>query len=149
MPQLFCDPDPAQLAAVDAQCFAEPWAAADYAALLANPAVRVWLLHDEGAAVGLLCFQHAGREGELYRIGVVPPARGRGLGGWLLRCWLEHLRAVGVRTVHLEVRVSNGAARRLYARAGFTEAGRRPGYYREPPEDAVVCVWEEAATRRG
>jgi len=40
--------------------------------------------------------------------------------------------------VFLEVRASNLAARKLYERVGFIEAGSRPRYYRDPAEDAVV-----------
>ncbi len=38
----------------------------------------------------------------------------------------------------LEVRESNIAARNLYKRLGFLEAGRRRDYYPAPPEDAIV-----------
>lgn len=142
MPSLQTDPDPALLAAVDARCFAAPWSAADYGALCANPAVQAWLLRDDaGTAAGLLCVQRVGDEAELYRIAVVPEARRRGLGGWLLRRLLDDARASGVRRLHLEVREGNVAARRLYVRAGFAEAGRRPGYYHAPAEAAVVYVW--------
>ena len=37
--------------------------------------------------------------------------------------------ARGAVRVFLEVADDNAAARALYARAGFVEAGRRPGYY--------------------
>ena len=47
-------------------------------------------------------------------------------------------RAAGCRAVLLEVRVSNDAARALYARHGFTTAGRRRRYYTAPVEDALV-----------
>ena len=51
---------------------------------------------------------------------------------------LAELTARGVRTVYLEVRASNAAARRLYEALGFAEVGRRSRYYRRPVEDAVV-----------
>ena len=47
-------------------------------------------------------------------------------------------REVGCPDVLLEVRQSNGAAQRLYARHGFVPIGRRRRYYQAPPEDAVV-----------
>jgi ribosomal-protein-alanine N-acetyltransferase len=143
MSSIQSDPDPALLAAVDAQCFARPWDAAAYARLGANRAVQAWLLRDDlGSAAGLLCFQRVGDEAEVYRVGVLPALRGRGLGAWLLGRFLERARSEGLRRAHLEVRAGNDAARRLYARAGFTEVGRRPGYYRDPAEDAVLYAWE-------
>lgn len=47
-------------------------------------------------------------------------------------------REVGCPDVLLEVRQSNEAAQRLYARHGFVTIGRRRRYYQAPPEDAVV-----------
>ena len=42
--------------------------------------------------------------------------------------------------VSLEARVSNAAARSLYAQKGFIDAGIRPGYYEKPREDAVIMT---------
>jgi ribosomal-protein-alanine N-acetyltransferase len=42
--------------------------------------------------------------------------------------------------VFLEVRASNAVARRLYRSRGFQPVGRRPAYYRQPTEDALVLA---------
>jgi ribosomal-protein-alanine N-acetyltransferase len=42
---------------------------------------------------------------------------------------MSRLAALGVGRIFLEVEEGNRPALRLYARAGFTEVGRRPGYY--------------------
>ncbi|HET8900439.1 MAG TPA: hypothetical protein VFM84_00760, partial [Holophagaceae bacterium] len=55
----------------------------------------------------------------------------------LLRACEAELAAAGIRDLHLEVRVSNAAARSLYAGAGWRESGLRKGYYRDG-EDAVL-----------
>ena len=47
---------------------------------------------------------------------------------------------MGVDHATLEVRRSNTAALRLYAKAGFVEAGVRRNYYTQPVEDALVLV---------
>lgn len=44
----------------------------------------------------------------------------------------------GVKTLCLEVRVSNASAIALYQKLGFTEVGRRPRYYFHPTEDALI-----------
>ncbi len=49
--------------------------------------------------------------------------------------WGRDLRADEIR---LEVRESNVGAVQLYERCGFVIAGRRPGYYTNPPEDALL-----------
>ena len=45
---------------------------------------------------------------------------------------------VAARHIHLEVRESNEAARKLYERQGFGETGRRRNYYDHPAEDALL-----------
>jgi len=59
---------------------------------------------------------------------------------------LSALATRGVRVVYLEVRESNGGARRLYEGLGFGAVARRTRYYRRPVEDAVVlCAAVDAA----
>jgi ribosomal protein S18 acetylase RimI-like enzyme len=60
------------------------------------------------------------------------------VGRALVQHVLEALSARGARQIYLEVRESNAPARALYAAHGFTEVGRRKGYYRRPVEDAIV-----------
>jgi [ribosomal protein S18]-alanine N-acetyltransferase len=79
-----------------------------------------------------------GPEWELENIIVDPAMRRSGLGTQLLAALLTEARAQGCQRMLLEVRESNLAARRLYEKHRFQEAGRRPGYYGNPPEDAVI-----------
>jgi ribosomal-protein-alanine N-acetyltransferase len=46
--------------------------------------------------------------------------------------------------MELEVRASSAGAIALYTGLGFVEAGRRPGYYAEPKDDAVLMRLELA-----
>ena len=65
--------------------------------------------------------------------------RGLGVGEALLRAFLADVDAAPpLPAVYLEVRASNAAAQRLYARAGFVPAGVRRDYYEHPREDALV-----------
>ena len=77
-------------------------------------------------------------DADLLTIATVPRARRRGLAAAMLRELIGLARAAGCRAVLLEVRVSNDAARALYARHGFTTAGQRRRYYTAPVEDALV-----------
>src|SRR5207253_2646093 len=104
------------------------------------PAAR-WRCVREGAGappLGYVVAWFAADEGEIANLAVDPPARGRGLGAALLDAALAEASGRGVTAVYLEVRESNATARRLYASRGFVEVGRRRGYYRKPPEDAIV-----------
>ena len=78
-------------------------------------------------------------EAELANLAVDPSRRGTGVGAALLRAFLDQVDAEPPRpAVYLEVRASNAAAQRLYARAGFVPAGVRRDYYERPREDALV-----------
>ena len=65
-------------------------------------------------------------------------SRRKGRGEALLRHLIEIGRSLGCRRISLEVRPSNAAALRLYAKLGFVEAGRRRNYYTDTHEDALV-----------
>jgi [ribosomal protein S18]-alanine N-acetyltransferase len=77
-------------------------------------------------------------ECELEFVFVATQARGQGIGRTLVRTVLEWAADRGAEEIRLELRASNIRALRLYQRCGFTMAGSRPGYYLDPPEDAVL-----------
>ena len=84
-------------------------------------------------------------EAELENMAVGADDRNRGVGAALMNEFLVWCVAGGVLRMHLEVRESNGAARRFYQRHGFRESGRRKNYYKDvgggkPGEDAVTMV---------
>ena len=88
---------------------------------------------------GFLVARHQGPEWELENIVVAPAFRRQGVGVRLLNGLRELARAADSECVYLEVRESNQAARRFYAKSGFEEIGRRKGYYAGPAEDAILC----------
>ncbi|MBS1174524.1 MAG: rimI [Burkholderiaceae bacterium] len=67
-------------------------------------------------------------ECEILSVGVANELRGRGLGKQVLQQLFRQL-PTQIATVHLEVRVSNAPALRLYQGLGFVEVGCRKGYY--------------------
>jgi ribosomal-protein-alanine N-acetyltransferase len=130
------------LATVDAACFDHPWTIDAVRGLIAGGLTRVWLVRTAtGDVVGSAMVRVVAGEGEVLRIAVVPEARGQGIGRTLLRAVMSAIADACVDGVYLEVRASNVAARRLYARAGFVEQGRRRAYYDAPREDAVLMRW--------
>ncbi len=88
--------------------------------------------------IGFLVARNVAPEWELENVVVRAEFRGAGIGTQLLEALLTRARAINSRSIFLEVRESNTAARRLYAKAGFRETGRRKGYYSDPPEDAIL-----------
>lgn len=87
---------------------------------------------------GLIVFRRMADEAEILNLAVEAGQRRKGIGWLLVQTAIAECKAAGARTLFLEVRESNERARTLYARAGFKESGRRPAYYRDPREDALV-----------
>mgnify|MGYP002655279198 CR=1 FL=1 len=123
------------LATLHAAAFevAERWDAAAIATLLAMPGA--FGLHIPGA--GFVLARVAADEAEILTLAVIPAARRQGHAGALLAGAMAGALLRGAGTMFLEVSDRNGAARGLYARAGFTEAGRRRRYYADG-SDALV-----------
>ena len=119
------------------------WASREYDALFSPDAPRrvALVAADESSAPHLHGFVIARcgvGEWEIENVVVAKEQRQRGLGAALVGALLGLAREAAVTSVLLEVRQSNIAARKLYEKLGFSEIGRRPGYYREPPEDALI-----------
>ena len=76
-------------------------------------------------------------------LAVDPDHRRRGIGRRLLERLFADTADDPLRGYTLEVRVSNGAAVRLYEELGFLPAGIRRGYYTDNREDALI-MWRDA-----
>ena len=118
------------------------WNEQQYTRLFSSEAPRdqvtLVVQEDDRVAGFLAARQVAGSEWEIENVAVSGPARRRGLGSHLLGSFLDLVRSRGGIEVYLEVRESNRAARALYEKWAFKEAGRRKSYYRDPDEDALV-----------
>lgn len=80
--------------------------------------------------------------------GVHPDWRRQGIGRQLLLNLAELSSAIGARRMTLEVRVSNVAAQALYGAFGFQVVGRRPRYYTDDDEDALVMTTPDLTDAR-
>lgn len=95
-----------------------------------------------GELLGYAGVMVAGDVADLHTIGTLRP--GRGIGRALLHWCEEAARGHGAERMLLEVREDNDRARAFYARAGYREIGRRPGYYRLPDRTVDALVMERA-----
>ncbi len=90
----------------------------------------------DGALAGFLVARRtADDEREILNIAVAEPYRRLRIGERLLRSMMDN-PVKG--EIFLEVRESNTGAQRLYERVGFQTIGRRPNYYDDPPETALI-----------
>lgn len=129
------------IARIEGAVFSDPWPVAAFADLVVAPHAHVSVATDDaagGSVIGYCVLLVAADEAEIGNIATVRDARRRGVGGLLLDHALQCAQHLGARTVYLEVRTSNEAARALYASRGFRAVGRRRAYYRNPLEDALV-----------
>jgi GNAT superfamily N-acetyltransferase len=98
----------------------------------------------ELSAVALIAFR--GDRAWIGGLGVVPRARGHGMGGVCVVDVLGIARDAGAATVELEVLENNPAAIRLYERAGFEQIDELSVWRREwlsvPAREAVGTVSE-------
>lgn len=121
----------ASLARLHGAAFTRAWDAKDFASVLGDGGAVAHgvFVADAGEPAGFALSRRVLDEAELLAIVVAPEIRRRGCGRALLGRHLADLARDGTRVVHLEVEAENEPALALYARAGFAEVGRRPGYY--------------------
>lgn len=113
-----------RLADLHAQAFESPWDAKAFADLLDQSGVLALEATD-----GFVLIRIVADEAEILTLAVRPEARQAGLGLRLVEQACADAVSQGATRLFLEVAEDNVAARALYARAGFSEAGRRAGYY--------------------
>lgn len=127
-----------RVAELEAASFTSPWRAETFQRLVDRPGAELWVIEAEGELLAYAVLWCVLDQAELANIAVAPAFRGQGVGGRLLDHVLDAARERGARSMFLEVRESNHAARRMYASRGFQEIGVRRGYYSAPAEDARV-----------
>lgn len=126
------------------------WPPAAYAAILETPddsiphrCLLVALKNETlaGFAVGVIPPANAAEPtlaAELESVAVAATARRTGIGRTLCTAVIDWCRFQGATEILLEVRATSAPAIALYVGLGFTQTGRRPHYYRNPDEDALV-----------
>lgn len=120
-------------------CFSLPWSTEQFFAAFEQGHFAAFGLRDgQGALLGYVSFYHALDELEILNIAVAPHCRRQGKGRELLALALQVAKKMGIERAVLEVRVHNGPALRLYEGLGFACVGRRPKYYADTGEDALI-----------
>ncbi len=132
-----------------------PWTEAGFVDELANElsfpmvlttAVSPSPANPEPELCGYIVYWLVADELTVNTIVIAPEWRGRGLGEYLLLAALQHGRGQGITLASLEVRASNHVAQNLYRKYEFKTVGRRPRYYRDNREDALLMLAEQIDT---
>lgn len=128
----------APIAALEKLCFSDPWSENSIAYELTSR-LSYWLVAVEnGEVVGYIGSQSVLGESDVMNVAVHPDHRRKGVAEALVLALAKDLKERDNVCLTLEVRVSNEPAIALYEKLGFTQVGRRPNYYRNPREDALI-----------
>lgn len=133
--------DAEDLAAIHAEGFHRGWPAHDFAAYAEGHDTPVYIACDARRRIaGFAMIRLAADEAELVSIAVARRWRGKGIGEALMRAMLADLMTSPARRLYLEVAADNPAAISLYRKLGFSEVGRRNGYYPRPGGEAATAL---------
>ena len=128
------------VAELDQLIFSQPWPPAAFEAELVNSNARCWVTEVEARVVAAIVLWRVLDEAHIATIAVHPDFRRRGIGKALLKASMDAAYAEGARIYHLEVRAGNLAAQEMYAGFGYEIVGRRPRYYQDNGEDALLLT---------
>lgn len=129
----------AQVAAIEKECFGrEAWSERSVAGELENE-LALWLVAlDGGTVAGYVGSQTVMGETDMMNVAVTAAYRRQGIAERLVLALVDALKGTGSHCLTLEVRASNEPAQALYQKLGFQQVGRRPKYYQNPREDALI-----------
>lgn len=134
---------------IDRSSFILPWSERAFKyEVEENPASRCWVAELDGRVVAMLVLWQILDEAHIATVATHPHFRRQGLARRLLTTALCAARDEGADSALLEVRAHHSAAQDLYRSLGFVEVGRRPKYYRDNGEDAVLMTLENLKDAR-
>jgi ribosomal-protein-alanine N-acetyltransferase len=135
--------DVAEVVEIDRSSFALPWTERSFRyEIQENAAARCWVTTVDGHVASMLVLWIIVDEAHIATIATHPHLRRRSFAKRMLVEALRSARDEGARSALLEVRARHVVAQKIYCDIGFVEVGRRPMYYRDNGEDAVLMTLE-------
>ena len=132
-----------QVAALERACFSDPWSERLLEEELYNELISLVVAQGEdGTVLGYAGVLVVVDEGYITNVAVRPESRRQGVASQLLDVFARFAQGRDLAFLSLEVRASNAAARALYAKHGYVQAGLRKNYYEHPREDAIIMTRE-------
>jgi ribosomal-protein-alanine acetyltransferase len=129
--------------ALDQISFSLPWPERSFRfEATANPASRCWVAEVDGRIVGMIVAWLFVDEVHIATLATHPDFRRQGIARQLLLHVLQLAVKEGAVSSFLEVRAGNVAAQDMYHKFGYKESGRRPRYYKDNNEDAILMTLE-------
>lgn len=131
--------DSEKIAEIEKVCFAHPWTREGIEEGFDN-FTHYFVAETQGEILGYCGIQCLSGEGYITNVATLPTHRGRGIASAIIRGLLTFSRQEALEFVTLEVRESNIPAIKLYEKMGFQIVGKRPRFYRDPQEDALLMT---------
>jgi ribosomal-protein-alanine N-acetyltransferase len=131
------------VAQLDQLAFTLPWTERSFHfEVTSNPASRCWVAEQGGRIVGVVVAWLLVDEVHIATIATHPDVRRQGIARALLAHVLKLGAEEGAVSSFLEVRAGNLVAQAMYRKFGYEETGRRPRYYKDNGEDAILMTLE-------
>jgi ribosomal-protein-alanine acetyltransferase len=139
-----------EILTIEKESFASPWSVGMFKDELKVPQSQCLVarisMGEESVIGGYIIFWIVADEAHLHNLAVKKEFRRQGLARHFMDVMTEISRQAGLKTQTLEVRESNAEAIRLYEKCGFVVKGRRPLYYTDTREDALI-MWADVKPR--
>ena len=129
-----------QVMEIEEDLFAVPWTKEGYFTFLTRKDAMFLVVEEKGKILGYCGLLMVLDEGDVTNVAVCRERQKEGIGNFLVSSLIRLAGDLGIRQIHLEVRVHNETAIRLYERNGFTRDGIRNNYYTDPVEDALLMT---------
>lgn len=134
-----------QIEEIEKICFVTPWSYESLKKDIEENKLALYLVAElDNKIVGYVGIWNIVDEGHITNVAVLPDSRRLHVGTQLIENLIMITEEMGISSHTLEVRPSNEAAKNLYKKFNFEEAGVRPGYYEDNGEDAVL-MWRNSA----
>ncbi len=131
---------------IDVSSFSLPWPEKSYLfELTENPTTLALVAEITSSTsrpliIGMVVVWVVMDEAHIATIAIHPEYRNYGYGKRLLADTMRRIIQRGVVLATLEVRKNNLLAQRMYLKFGFKMVGKRPHYYKDNNEDAVIMT---------
>ncbi len=129
-----------QVIKIERELFSPPWTREGFFTYLTHKDAMFLVVEEKGEILAYCGLLMVLDEGDITNVAVRPDRQREGIGHFLMDSLIRLAEEQGVTTIHLEVRVGNDTAIRLYERMGFTRDGIRKQYYTDPVEDALLMT---------
>ena len=134
-----------KIISIDRKAFKRPWHRKSFLEELVcenaySYTVRTQRVNQRSEIIAYVFLRVLLTEMHILRIAVAAEFQAMGVATWLLQQCFSLAKRKKIYSVYIEVRPTNETAIALYRKSGFHLLGRRPAYYPETGEDALVMV---------